>query len=422
MCVLYASTLRAAPNDLWWHLKAGELIAHQGIPTTNLFAWTLPADASFTYQSWLGEWLLYQLYAHGGLPLVVFARNLLAALTLGCISYNAWWRGTSWLRAAFAVVLATAMASTIVTPRPQIFAWLPCALTSVVLARYVRGELRARALALLPPLILVWVNVHGSFVLGLLLIAAYIIGETVAVVQQLPGALPGSRLHWLYLVAAATTAATLLNPLGWQVYSYVNALVSNPAIRAFVTEWQPPRPSSFAGVVVYGSSLLVLGALWRWRGVRISDAPLVIGLMAMAFSSVRHVIWYAIVAAPILVSLLPASTRDGALQPATQRGRRGSRSAPVQRQPAPVPIPLSQHWKPIHTLVAALLLVPLILVQPWLKPLLPWPASYRAQFADLPQAPLLASADTPVAAAEHLAQTPCAGRLYNELGAGSYLD
>ena len=77
---------------------------------------------------------------------------------------------------------------------------------------------------------------------------------------------------------------------------------------------------------------------------------------------------------------------------------------------------------PSRLLLVALLALPVILVQPWFKPLLPLPASYRAQFADIPGAPLLASDDTPFAAAEHLRQRPCEGHLFNELGAGSYLD
>ena len=54
------------PHDFWWHLKAGQIIAQQGIPWTNLFAWSMPADAPFVYATWLGEWLFYALYQLGG--------------------------------------------------------------------------------------------------------------------------------------------------------------------------------------------------------------------------------------------------------------------------------------------------------------------------------------------------------------------
>ena len=54
------------PHDFWWHLKAGQIIAEQGIPWTNMFAWSMPADAPYVYATWLGEWLFYALYQIGG--------------------------------------------------------------------------------------------------------------------------------------------------------------------------------------------------------------------------------------------------------------------------------------------------------------------------------------------------------------------
>src|SRR2546430_1701231 len=73
----YIALVPTPPNDFWWHLKAGQIIATQGIPTTNLFAWSLPADRPYIYATWLGEWLFYALYKIGGLQAPVLARNLL---------------------------------------------------------------------------------------------------------------------------------------------------------------------------------------------------------------------------------------------------------------------------------------------------------------------------------------------------------
>ena len=80
------------PNDFWWHLKAGQITANQGIPTTNLFAWSLPADHPYIYATWLGEWLFYALYKIGGLQAPVLARNLLglAGFTLVAAFFFHW--------------------------------------------------------------------------------------------------------------------------------------------------------------------------------------------------------------------------------------------------------------------------------------------------------------------------------------------
>jgi hypothetical protein len=63
-----------------------------------------------------------------------------------------------------------------------------------------------------------------------------------------------------------------------------------------------------------------------------------------------------------------------------------------------------------------------VAVQPPFKAGLEMPAPYRALFAEVPGAPQLYAAETPVAAAEYMRANPTEGRLYNEMGYGSYLD
>jgi len=60
-------------------------------------------------------------------------------------------------------------------------------------------------------------------------------------------------------------------------------------------------------------------------------------------------------------------------------------------------------------------------LQPWSKPLLNLPSAYRGLFVDLPGAPLLFTTETPVGAVEHLLAQPCQGRIFNEMGYGSYM-
>ncbi|HEX9439355.1 MAG TPA: hypothetical protein VF909_06735, partial [Roseiflexaceae bacterium] len=73
----FIALVPTSPHDFWWHLKIGQIVASRGIPTTNMFAWTLPADTPYIYATWFGEWLFYALYRLGGLPATVLARNLL---------------------------------------------------------------------------------------------------------------------------------------------------------------------------------------------------------------------------------------------------------------------------------------------------------------------------------------------------------
>jgi hypothetical protein len=61
-----------------------------------MFAWTLKADAPFTYGAWLGELLIYFFYKIGKLELVTFIRTLLAGITFWLVAYESWRKCGSW--------------------------------------------------------------------------------------------------------------------------------------------------------------------------------------------------------------------------------------------------------------------------------------------------------------------------------------
>src|SRR6266508_1813947 len=138
------------PGDFWWHLKAGQIIAEQGIPHTNLFAWALPPDQPYVYGEWLAEWLIYRLYQVAGLAAPVLARNLLGLAAFGLVGLAARLRSGSWPLAALAIVVAGAMAINNLSTRPQNWSWLPFAVFALLLSAFTAGRLRPAALLVLP--------------------------------------------------------------------------------------------------------------------------------------------------------------------------------------------------------------------------------------------------------------------------------
>ena len=409
--VLFALSLIAAfislfptsPNDFWWHLKAGELVATGGIPTTNLFAWTLPADAPYVYQSWLGEWLFYQIYRLGGLPLVVFARNMLGAAAYALVAVEAQRRSGSWRLAALAALLAAAMTINNFTTRTQNWSWLPFMATLMLLGRYAEGRLNPRWLTALPLIMAFWVNLHGGFIMGLLVAGAFVAGETLRRMLRQPYAPSWQRLRWLYLAVGAMVVATVLNPLGVGVFGYVLDLLSDAPSQRLINEWQSPTPRNLAGAAFYLGILAVIAAFaFARRRPSITDVLLVCGLAWQAFVGVRYVVWFGMAAMPIVAQSLAAPRSP--LAPARSPSPRERGAGGVA-----------------NLLVAALLLLGVAALQPWTKPLLGLPAAYTAIFAPVPGAPQLFSANTPVGAVEHLRAEPCAGRIFNEMGYGSYM-
>jgi hypothetical protein len=387
------------PHDFWWHLKAGQIVAQQGIPWTNMFAWSMPADAPYVYATWLGEWLFYALYQLGGLQAPVLARNLLGLAGFALVAAEARRRSGSWRLAGLAALLAWAMAINNLQARTQNWSWVPFGVYALILGAYAAGQARPRALLALPLLMAFWVNAHGAFMLGLGMVALVAVGETLRRLLHQPEALGWDRLRSLYLVTVATFAATLINPSGTGIFGYVLKLLTDPPSQSLANEWQPPTTHTIAGMVFFISimALLAAFALAR-RRPSITDVLLVCAFLWWGWSGQRYVVWYGMLAMPMLVGSL-----------ATLRAPRARRASAARMQ-----LP--------STLVALILIGMLVAVQPAFKAGLALPQPYKNLFAGVPGAPELYSADTPVAAAEYLRTHPIEGRLFNEMGYGSYLD
>ena len=406
------SLIPLPPNDFWWHLKIGEIIyTTRTIPNTNMFAWTLPADAPFTYGAWLGELLLYVLYRWGGLALVTFARNLLVIASFWMVGWTARERVAqaaslrSWRLTAPALALLGGMSLNNLIVRPQIWSFPLFALYLWLLTRYASarapsargaaGRLRARGLLLLPLMMAFWVNAHGAFVLGLVLVGIFAVGEAVRALLRAPDALPWKKVGVLFGVGALTALATLVNPRGVGIATYVVNLLTDRPSQALVVEWQSPTPSGVANIVFYVSILVLLLTLaFARRRPNPTDLLLMVGFLWLAWSGMRYVVWYGMAVMPILAG------EWAALWPRLA-------AAPARRHP-------------VNLILLLLLAVPVALAQPWWVERLPLPETYWKQvWRGSPVGPLV-GVETPVAAVEYLRAHP-GGRLFHEMGYGSYL-
>lgn len=394
---LLVAVIPVPPNDLWWHLKIGEFIQMSGsVPGTNIFAWSLPAGTPFTYGAWFGEYLLYSVYRHGHFPLLVFTNTALFLLTFSLVGVEARRRSGSWRIAGLVLILACGMSFNNTAIRPQLWAFLPFMGFFILLSAFNDQQLRGRWLLGLPLIMLYWVNVHGTFILGFVLLGIFGLGQALQLFKQIdrPSAL--SQLKWLVIVSVLSLLLIVINPQGIGIFGYVRNLMTDLPSQRLVSEWQSPSPDNLPTIVFYLSILLMIIILaYSSSRPALTDLFLVIAFTWLAWSGVRYVIWYGMVAMPILAGMI--------------RKLMGNRSW------------LAQSPRTFFNLILVLLLfVPLLLVQPWWIARLPLPDKYTEQvLLDTPEGPLL-SVHTPVKAVEYLANNP-GGRLFNEMGYGSYL-
>jgi hypothetical protein len=395
--VVTVSILPIPPNDLWWHLKFGELIyTTRTVPAYNLFAWTLPPGQPFFYGAWLGELLFYLLHRLGSLELAIAARTVITVLVFWLVGWEARRRSGSWRVAAIVTFIAAGISASNTLVRPQVWAWLPFTGFYLVLSAYSRGCLRPRCLLLLPLLMAFWVNVHGSFILGFVLVAIFFAGQGLGLLidRRLRQGWPA--LAWLAGSGLLSALAMLANPRGLEIVSYVHNMMTDPPSQTLVAEWQSPAPTDLPTTFFFASILLLIGLLAysRYRP-RPTEALLIAAFLWLAWSGVRYMIWYALVSAPILAAIIAELAR----------GQPWVRPAPK---------------RPFNLLFGAVLCLPVLLVHPAVLPRLPLPeGSWEHVLLSSPAGPML-STGTPVAAAEYLKHNP-GGALFNEMGYGSYL-
>ncbi len=393
----YVALVPLVPNDFWWHLKAGEIIVTTGrIPTTNLFAWTLPRAQPYVYGAWLAEALFYGLYRLGGLALPMVARTVLVVTAFTLVALEARRRSASWRIAALVLIPLCLMTLNNLLVRTQNWAWLPFVGFLLILTRYREGRLAPRWLLLLPLLLTFWVNVHGSWILGPVLLGLTFFGEGVRYGLRRPDALPRSRLLALLGTGVLCALALLVNPQGIGIVGYVYKMMTDAPSQTLVVEWQSPAPTGIANSAFYATVLLGFGALLysRYRPP-LTEALTLAAFLWLAWSGQRYVIWFGMVAVPVLAQ---------ALAEGWPRLRRGEGGRP--------------QW--INTLLALMLFLPVLAAQPWWVERLPLPDSYWALVWRGREPGPLIGVETPLAAADYLRAHP-GGCLFNEMGYGSYL-
>jgi hypothetical protein len=157
-------------SDTWWHLRAGKTILDQGaILDHDLFSLTRQGE-SWEYPGWLAEIAIYGAFNLFGFP----GLNLLTALAVTAAFIMLWFALEGRLLLRSAVLLLAAITSAVFwSARPQIFSLTLSAAYLLILEREQRSA--GRLLWLLPPLMALWVNLHGGFAIGFILIALYLI-------------------------------------------------------------------------------------------------------------------------------------------------------------------------------------------------------------------------------------------------------
>ncbi len=306
---LFAMAVRApVDSDTWWHLQAGRVTLESGrILQTDVFSHTR-AGSPWVNHSWLSQIVLYWLFDHfstAGLGLWMGAVVTLA------FAFVYWQMEGDGFTRAFIVILAAATSSVIWSARPQLFSFLLTAVVAYVL--YLLKWRRVNRLWLLPPIFVLWVNLHAGYALGFMVIAAFVVGEGLnRVLQWLEGHRNGDGvpaaplLSWrdLGLLAGVTALSALLlvvNPNTTRMWTYYLDTVRIGALQDFIQEWRSPDFHPLYAQPFIWLLLACLGAMGlSGRRVDGTDLALVSLFAYSALLAGRNFGPFALLAAPAL--------------------------------------------------------------------------------------------------------------------------
>ncbi|WP_426167473.1 hypothetical protein [Sandarakinorhabdus sp. DWP1-3-1] len=290
-------------GDTGWHLATGRLILATGtVPVTDPFSFTRPGAPWVTHE-WLAEVAMQLAFRTGGWAGLAVLSSAAAAglcLVLGR-EFSRWLPPT---RALIAMLLVAIVLAPFVLARPHLLAW-------PILAAWTLLLMRASEAGRAPPLaaaviMLVWANMHGSFLLGLVLIGPFALEAVLAAARR------GAMLAGWASFGIAATIAAMVTPNGLEGLLFP-LQVSGMSTLHLIIEW---RPTSLVRDLTFTIPLALTVGVLLWNRVRLSPVRtvLLLVLVWMAFAHVRHQAVLGIVGSLLLIR--PIAARLGGAPPA----------------------------------------------------------------------------------------------------------
>ncbi|MFP4514926.1 MAG: hypothetical protein ACLFNO_02900 [Parcubacteria group bacterium] len=315
--------------DLGWHLKAGQdIIQDQKVSTDNYYNYTLK-NAEWVNHEWLLDafsYIVYNKFAYLSLSVLFAFLSTLVFYFLyqflrlkykqikdkDKISYN-----LSFFLYIILSLFGTIAISPHVGVRMQVVALVFFVLLLILLEAYNQKK-RFKHIILIPLLFLLWANMHGTFVLGLGLIFAFL---GIKVLERILYYFKVKRINYLYLwsnkkifnffnIIILSILATLINPYGFRLYDFLSGY-TNTFYLKHIQEWLPQYmlPINVWQIAYLAISLSLVLAIWflkKHKDIKFNlwDVFLFIFFFYFAISSKRHFPLFFVAAAPTIIYLL----------------------------------------------------------------------------------------------------------------------
>lgn len=273
--VLIRYPIDGLDQDMWWQMAIGRyMVEHLCLKMDlTIFSWT-PADANWIYSAPLGSIAMYLFYKYfGGFGLWLMQWSVFIgvfALYYSFLKLIKLYTSQTYIdvfEITFIYLIAIICSWSLRFYKPELFSGFFIPLIAYVFY-YVKINHRPKVFLAYPLIFMLWVNVHGCFMAGLVILGIIVKGETLNRVFS-KDKINFPELKYLYLSFALSLLAVFVNPYGWHyVYSvlqgfFIDSSFHNSQIMAYYTMWGHLRfcDVSFmeGGLTVWLMSLIFIG-------------------------------------------------------------------------------------------------------------------------------------------------------------------
>jgi hypothetical protein len=292
--------------DVWWHIRVGQdILRTHHWPTTDSFSFTAASTPWIAYE-WLGDVIVggtAKLAGNAGLAALLIAMAASVVLALYCLGALRSRNSKASFIALLMISLLTLLSFNL---RPQMFGYLFLVILLIVLEWFRRGV--SWPIWTLPCLFLLWVNVHGSFIVGIGVLTVYLccglwsfrMGDIQGVVWS------AKQRVQLELTLLLSLAVLALTPYGTQLAVYpFDMMFNQPLNVASIREWQPMPFNQVFGKLFLGVIVLMVVLQMAYRFTwRLEELLLAVGGTIMACVHARMLLLFVPFVAPIFATML----------------------------------------------------------------------------------------------------------------------
>ena len=319
LCFTGLATKMLGDAGIGWHIRTGQqILSTHHIPRVDPYSSIMSGKPWIAWE-WLYDVIVGALDSSMGLNGVIWFNALLIAATFAVTFHSMITRGTRLFAALVLILLAISASMIHVLARPHVLTWLFVVIWFTILdgseQESISGKIasRSRWLWLLPACMVIWVNLHGGFLLGLVLCAIFwfsALWSWWATARTFDDTLLrlacGKRLRDLSAVTLLCAAATFVNPYGWVLHRHILSYLRNPFLMDHIEEFQSPNFHQLAPRCFLALLLITLAALAiRKRVLRTSELLLLLFAIYAGLSASRNIPVASILLVLVVGPLLP---------------------------------------------------------------------------------------------------------------------